>query len=205
MPGVGDGEILKRDILGISSSSPSLIPALEPPALLQLLASKHLLTMADENQMRKRFEAIRPEQVAQMAQFVVQHGEALGPWENAINAGLISAATHASLIGDLPGGVRKMILMSRPDSSTARPSQPFRTTICWIRLLLPRRRGRSRVRFGDRAPRLRTVERASAQIDPRSCSKQRSTPLGAKNSIRLGCMSSVTTRLLSCKPIGRSE
>jgi hypothetical protein len=115
MPEAGDGEILKRDILGISSASPSLIPALTPGALVQLLASKSRRTVADEDQMRMRFEALRPEEVAQVAEFVTQHGEALGPWQKAINAGLISSATRDSLIGDLPGSVRKLILTSRPE------------------------------------------------------------------------------------------
>ena len=42
LPEAGDGEILKGDILGIGSASPSLIPALPPAGLLQLLASKRL-------------------------------------------------------------------------------------------------------------------------------------------------------------------
>lgn len=115
MPEAGDGEILKRDILGISSASPSLIPALEPRVLLQLLASKSLGTIADEDRIRTRFDALRPEEVARVAEFAVRHGEALGPWQNAINAGLVSSATRGSLIGDLPGGVRKLILRSRPE------------------------------------------------------------------------------------------
>lgn len=115
MPEAGDGEILKRDILGINSASPSLIPALAPGALLQLLASKSLQSIADEVQVRTRLEALRPEEVAQVAEFIVQHGEALGPWQDAINAGLVSAATRDALIGDLPGVVRKLILTSRPE------------------------------------------------------------------------------------------
>jgi hypothetical protein len=115
MPEAGDGEILKRDILGISSASPSLIPALAPGAMLQLLASKSLRTIADVDHIRMRFEVLRPEEVAEVAQFVMRYGEALAPWQNAINAGLVSSATRDSLIGDLPGGVRKLILMSRPE------------------------------------------------------------------------------------------
>ena len=115
LPESGDGEILKQDILGIGSSSPSLIPALDHAGLLQLLASKRLQTLMDQEQMQRRFETIPPEQIAPLAQFVVRHGEALGPWEDAINAGLSLSATRESLTGDLPGGIRKMILLARPE------------------------------------------------------------------------------------------
>ena len=115
LPEAGDGEILKGDILGIGSASPSLIPALPPAGLLQLLASKRLQALITPDQMRKRFEAIPPDQVADLATFVVRHREALGPWEEALNAGLVSSATRESLTGVLPGGIRKLILMSRPE------------------------------------------------------------------------------------------
>ena len=67
------------------------------------------------DQMRKRFEVIPPDQIADLAKFVVRHREALGPLEEVINAGLVSSATRESLTGDLLGGIRKLILMSRPE------------------------------------------------------------------------------------------
>ena len=77
LPQPGDGEILKRDILGIGPSSTSLIPALGPADLIQLLASNRMQAPPDEGHIRKRFETVPPEDVAKLAQLVILHRNAL--------------------------------------------------------------------------------------------------------------------------------
>lgn len=115
MPEQGDGEILKRDILGIGSASPSLCPPVPLSGLLQLLTSDHLGMVPTEDELRRRFGAAAPDQVGTLAHYADRHGAALSRWQSVIEASLIVSADRNALAGEFPERFRRLILMSRPD------------------------------------------------------------------------------------------
>lgn len=115
IPDAGDGEILKRDILGIGSMSPPLLPALAPNELLRLLISNGLGDLSTDRQLRKRFSSIPPSQVPALADFVERHGSELGEWADVIDSGLVTAADRSTLLEALPGRIRRLILTLRPE------------------------------------------------------------------------------------------
>lgn len=115
LPEQGDGEILKRDVLGIGSTSPAMFPSVDLAGLLQLLASDRLGMMPTEDELRRRFKYVPVEQVSALANYADRYGPALSRWENLIEAGLIASADREALKGELPDRTRKLILMSRPD------------------------------------------------------------------------------------------
>jgi hypothetical protein len=114
MPDAGDGEILKRDILGVGVS-PSLLPALAPDELLRLLVSNRFDGLSAEDKLLQRFNSIPPSQVPALADFVERHGRELGNWSEAIDHGLVAVADRDALLGQLPGRIRRLILESRPE------------------------------------------------------------------------------------------
>jgi hypothetical protein len=114
MPDAGDGEILKRDILG-AGTPPSLLPALAPDELLRLLVSNRFNHLSAEGILQQRFDSIPPSQVPSLSDFVERHGRELGNWSQAIDAGLVAAANRDALLGQLPGRIRRLILESRPE------------------------------------------------------------------------------------------
>lgn len=115
IPEADDGEILKRDILGIGTASPALCPPIELTGLLQLLASDHLGTPPTEDELRRRFASVPARQVGSLASYADEHAAALSRWDSVIETGLIASADRDALIGELPARIRKLILMSRPD------------------------------------------------------------------------------------------
>ena len=115
IPEAGDGEILKRDLLGVGSASPALCPPVNLINLLELLASGHVGTIPTEDELQRRFASVPADQVGPLAMYADRHRPALSRWQNVIEAGLIASAVRESVIGELPGRIRKLILISRPD------------------------------------------------------------------------------------------
>jgi hypothetical protein len=112
-PDPKEAQTLKSDVLGLDSDA--LITPLGIIDLLHLLSAMNANTLINRDQLRGLFRAIRPEQIPQISQVIVRNAEAFARWKDVINDGLISSATRESITHDLPGGIRKLILMSRPE------------------------------------------------------------------------------------------
>lgn len=115
IPDPGDGEILKRDILGIGAAAPALCPPLSLTGLMQFLSSGKLGGLPVEDDVRRRFDVIPTGQIGDVAMYVEDHEAALRQWAHDIEAGLIASADQEALTGELPDRTRRLILRSRPD------------------------------------------------------------------------------------------
>jgi len=115
IPKLGDGEILKRDILGIGTASPAPCPAVSLPGLLRLLASGRLGIIPTEHELTRRLASVPPDEIATLAMYIDRHGPALGQWEKPIQASVIASANHSTITSELSDRFRRIILMARPD------------------------------------------------------------------------------------------
>jgi len=115
IPEAADGDILKRDVLGMGSASPALCPPVALIGLLQLLASHNLGMIVTEDEVRKRFASVPAEQVGALATYADRYESALTRWKTVIDEGLVASVDRKALVGELPGRIRKLILMSRAD------------------------------------------------------------------------------------------
>jgi hypothetical protein len=118
IPEAADGGILKRDILGISSVSPSLCPPLPLTELIQLLAQIPPEDLPAADEIQKRFDLIPSNEVAQIAAYLGQRSQELGHWKNVLTAGIIASANQSTLVGDLPDDIRTLILKAREELIT---------------------------------------------------------------------------------------
>ena len=114
-PELGDGEILKRDILGIGTASSAPCPPVSLSGLLRLLASDRLGIIPTEDELTRRLASVPPDEISTLAMYADKHGPALGQWEKLIERGLVASADRSTVTSELSDRFRRMILMSRPD------------------------------------------------------------------------------------------
>ncbi len=70
LPEVSDGEILKKDMLGVGTSSLSLCSPVSFSNMLQLINDERVATLFAPGDLRRRFEMITPTEIAAVANFV---------------------------------------------------------------------------------------------------------------------------------------
>ncbi|AWU98609.1 hypothetical protein DM992_02805 [Burkholderia sp. JP2-270] len=77
LPDLTDGEILKKDILGIPAASPSLSPPISPVGLLEVVANQNVHRFVPPDTVARRFETLHPVEIGEVAQYLDLHYDAL--------------------------------------------------------------------------------------------------------------------------------
>jgi GTPase-associated protein 1, N-terminal domain type 1 len=125
LPDPADAEILKKDILGVATSSPSLSPAVSPVGLLDLLADGHVANLMPSNVLIERFRNLDPTAVGPIARRLDHYYDNLAPWRIQIEDAIASGADEKTLIPDFPPRLRMIILRTRPDLISKSSLQPL--------------------------------------------------------------------------------
>jgi hypothetical protein len=116
LPDPSEGAVLKRDILGIDSSSPRLTAAISTVDLLQLLASEALPETLTPLQIGRRLEELTSPQTGKVARYYDDHREELAPWNDAISNAIVALADKPTIVAaDFPPRLLAMVLEARPE------------------------------------------------------------------------------------------
>lgn len=115
LPDPLDGAVLKRDILGIGPSSPSLIAAISAVDLLQLLVSETLSETPTAAQVGARLEELSSREITTVARYYVANKEALLPWKDEIQLAIVALANKSSIMTEYPNDLVNDVLLARKD------------------------------------------------------------------------------------------
>jgi hypothetical protein len=115
LPDLTDGEILKKDILGIPAASPALSPPVSPMGLLELLADDKARQLTPPDIVDRRFQSLDPVEIGEVAQFLDQHYDELSPWERDLENIIVERADAAMLTRNLPRRFLMPVLRARLD------------------------------------------------------------------------------------------
>ena len=124
LPDPAEGAVLKRDIIGIGTSSPRLVAAVSAVDFLVLLASGALPEMPTPSQVGKRLKELTSTQIGPVARYYDGHKEELAPWRDSIVEAIIALADKPAMItGDFPPSVLAEVLTARTDLISAETLQ----------------------------------------------------------------------------------
>jgi GTPase-associated protein 1 len=115
LPDPSDGAVLKRDLIGIGSTSPRLIAAISAVDLLGLLASGALPETPTPAQVGKRLQELAPSQVGIVARFLDGHPEELAPWADSIVKAIVAIADKSAVADGFPPMLLATVLEARPE------------------------------------------------------------------------------------------
>jgi GTPase-associated protein 1 len=115
LPDPNDGEILKKDILGIPAASPSLTPPISPIGLLEVLANQKAHQLFPQGIVARRFQGLDRAGVTAVARYFDLHYDALSPWKDALENAIVTSADASTLSQDFPQRFRMEVLRARPD------------------------------------------------------------------------------------------
>jgi hypothetical protein len=126
LPDPSEGAVLKRDILGIGSSSPRLMAAISPINLLQLLTSEALPERPTPLQVRQRLEELTSPQIGKVARYYDDHREELALWKDSISQAIVALADKPTVVTpDFPPGMLAEVLLARADLIHAETLRPL--------------------------------------------------------------------------------
>jgi hypothetical protein len=125
LPDPTEGAVLKRDILGIGSSSPRLTPAISATNLLELLRSEALPEKPTPQQVGQRLQELTPPQIGNVARYFDDHRDELAPWKDSISHAIVALADKQTVRApDFPPAMLLDVLLARGDlldADTLRP------------------------------------------------------------------------------------
>jgi hypothetical protein len=98
LPDQSEGAVLKRDILGIGSSSLRLMAAISAVDLLQILTSEALPETPTPLQVGRRLEKLTSPQIGKVARYYDDHREELAPWKDAISNAIVALADKPTVL-----------------------------------------------------------------------------------------------------------
>ncbi|WP_136621693.1 MULTISPECIES: hypothetical protein [Mesorhizobium] len=110
-----DGQILKRDILGIPAASPSLSPPISPIGLLEVLADENAHQIVPAGVVAQRFQDLDRVAIGAVAHFLDLHYDALAPWKNDLENAIVTGADASTLSHSFPQRFLMPVLRARPD------------------------------------------------------------------------------------------
>jgi hypothetical protein len=116
LPEPSDGALLKRDILGIGTSSPRLTAAISAINLLRLLTLGSLPETPTPSQVERRLKELSPPQIGKVARYYDQHRDELAPWKDSILRTIVALADKQTVVApDFPSSLLSEILLARAD------------------------------------------------------------------------------------------
>ncbi len=115
LPDPNDGEILKKDILGIPAAAPSLSPTVSPVGLLDVLADQKVDQLVPPGVIAQRFRGLHGEDVGAVARHLDLNYEALSPWKDDIENAIIAGADASTLLQGFPQRYQVPVLRARSD------------------------------------------------------------------------------------------
>jgi hypothetical protein len=115
LPDATDGEILKKDILGIPAASPSLSPPISPVGLLEVLADEKAHQLVPPDIVARRFQSLNQAEIGELAQFLDLHHDKLSPWARDLENIIVTRADAATLTQNLPRRFMMPVLRARLD------------------------------------------------------------------------------------------
>lgn len=114
-PDVGDGAILKSDLISAGGHSAGMVPAVSVVDLIDILAEHPRLESPTSDQVLERLAQIQPDEVLSVAKTLDAHESQLSRWQPAIQEAIISNATRATLVPDFPESLLPSLLSERPE------------------------------------------------------------------------------------------
>lgn len=114
LPEVSDGEILKKDILGVGTGSLSLCSPVSFSNLLQLVDDERVATLVGPSDLRRRFEMISPTEIAAVANFIGNQPQDDLRWSALLDA-VVDRADAELLRQHIPPPLVLHILLKRND------------------------------------------------------------------------------------------
>lgn len=115
LPDPNDGEILKKDILGIPAASPSLSPPISPIGLLEVLADENAHQFVPAGVVAQRFQDLDRTAIGPVANFLDQHYDTLAPWKDDLEKTIVNGADASALSQSFPQRFLMPVLRARPD------------------------------------------------------------------------------------------
>ncbi|KVE38059.1 hypothetical protein WS68_24615 [Burkholderia sp. TSV86] len=115
LPDLTDGEILKKDILGIPAASPSLLPPISPVGLLEVVANQNVHRFVPPDTVARRFETLHPVEIGEVAQYLDLHYDALSPWAGELENVIATRVDASTLTQNFPRRFMMQVLRARPD------------------------------------------------------------------------------------------
>jgi GTPase-associated protein 1, N-terminal domain type 1 len=116
LPEQSEGAVLKRDILGIGSTSPRMAAAISAVDLLELLTSKALPETPTPPQIRRRLEELTPAEIGKIARYYEDHTQDLMPWKEVITEAILALADRSTLLHpEFPPRLLAEVLHERAD------------------------------------------------------------------------------------------
>jgi len=115
LPESNDGEILKRDILGIPAASPPLTPPISPMGLIEVLAGQTVLQNVPPEVVKRRIKEVEGKAISEVARFLDANYEALRQWKDELEAAIVANADPATLAQHIPHRFLLPVLRARPE------------------------------------------------------------------------------------------
>ena len=115
LPDPSEGAVLKRDILGIGSSSPRLTAAISAVDLLRLLTSDALPETPTPSQVERRLKELTSSQIGKVARYYDDHQEELTPWKDSILKSIVALADKSTVAAEFPPNMLAYVLLARDD------------------------------------------------------------------------------------------
>ena len=115
LPDPSDGAVLKRDILGISPSSPRFIAAISIVDFLQLLTSEAIPETPTASEVGHRLKGLSSREIGLVARHYAANKEALSPWKHEIYGAIVALADKTSIATEYPNDMVADVLLARED------------------------------------------------------------------------------------------
>ncbi|WFU23630.1 hypothetical protein QA649_37405 [Bradyrhizobium sp. CB1717] len=110
-----EGAILKRDVMGLGTTSPRLIASIPATDFLRLMTSESLPEAPTDAQVARRLAGLKPSQVGVVARLYDLNRESLSPWKETILDAVVEHVDRSTILSDFPESMFDHVLLARED------------------------------------------------------------------------------------------